>query len=194
MIRHHKLHINIRFPRQRKLWAVSNKEWTAQSTALREQLTLCSGSHEIPHLLWKQNVHHSVHNTPPPVPILSEINPNHTPFPGSILILSSYLRLWHNRVSSPKAFQPKFCSHFSSPCALRFRPISYLLISLSVYPTNQTKGEQFARDGLHSTRVCVCVFQRSTSCRATGQTPTSMPASREVSHTCDLTSRKVSCC
>jgi hypothetical protein len=81
MIRHHKLHNNIRFPRQRKLWAVSNKERTAQSIALPEELTVCSGSQEILHLLWKQNVHHSVHYSPPPVRILNEMNPNHTPKP-----------------------------------------------------------------------------------------------------------------
>jgi hypothetical protein len=47
---------------------------------------------------WRQNpkVHHRIHNSPPTAPILSQVNPLHTPQPiflGSILILSSRLRL-----------------------------------------------------------------------------------------------------
>jgi hypothetical protein len=71
-------------------------------------------SKEIPRILLNPKVHCRIHNYPPTVSILSQLNPVNTPNPTSwrsILILSSHLRLGLPIGLFPSGFSIKTLYH-----------------------------------------------------------------------------------
>jgi hypothetical protein len=96
---------------------------------------------EIPRILWNPKVHYRIYNSPPPVPILSQINPVHAPDHTSwrsILILPSHLRMALPSGLFPSGFPTKtlyapLCSPpLRATCSAQHIPYS---ISTNIRPS-----------------------------------------------------------
>jgi hypothetical protein len=106
---------------------------TPWSRVLLEKLTGLQLVKKFPRILWKPKVHHRTHKRTPPVPVLSQPHPVHTPtshfpkiHPNIILPSTPWSPQWSPslQVSSPKP-----CTHLSPPTyALHAPPISFFLI------------------------------------------------------------------
>jgi hypothetical protein len=92
-----------------------------RSRVLLEKLIIRSARQEIICLLWNQKIHYRVQKRPPPVPVLSQMNPIHTlpsDFLKIILILSSHLSLGLPSGLFPTGLQTKpLYTFLISPCA-----------------------------------------------------------------------------
>ena len=57
------------------LYSIANTYAMEQSPSW--EANRLAASQEIPHILWNPKVHYRIHKCPPPVPILSQLNPFH---------------------------------------------------------------------------------------------------------------------
>jgi hypothetical protein len=97
-----------------------------------------SAGQVIPCILWNLKVHHCIHTCLPYVPVLSQLDPVHTPHHTSWKFILIFYLFWYlpiyiwvsQVVSFPHVSPPKPCVCLSSPTyALHAPPISFSILS-----------------------------------------------------------------
>ena len=126
------------------LCVISPTPWNG---ALLEKANSSSARQEILRILWNPKVHCRIHKSPPPVLILSQVNPLHAPHLiswRSILISSSHLGLGLPSGLFPSGLphQTMCLSLSSATCVPHAPPIPFFLFD---HPNNVLWGDQIMK-------------------------------------------------
>jgi len=109
---------------------------TPCSRVLLEKLPVLSES-EIPCFLWNLKVHYPIHKCPPPAPVLSQIDPVHTP-------TSHFLKIHLNIIHPSTPGSPKWSFSLSFP----HQKPSVLLIFNSLRKSGSNRSESNYKSGV----------------------------------------------
>jgi len=127
------------------------------------EANLFSSSQEIPRILWNPKVHYRMHKCPPPVPILSQLDPVHAPQPNSwrfILILSSHTRLDLPSGLFPSGFPTKnLCRPLLSPITATRPARDYYIHFIHLVVCLTTGPKPLPKRALHIVRSIASSFK-----------------------------------